>query len=66
MDTRELAIQSALCDLNSGVFKSQRQAACAYGVPRSALQSRLQGCQPHTSAHSNQQQLTTEQERFLV
>lgn len=66
MDAREAAIQSALRDLNSGVFKSQRQAARAYGIPRSTLQSRLQGCQPHASAHSNQQRLTPEQERFLV
>ncbi|XPS99888.1 hypothetical protein M3J09_009056 [Ascochyta lentis] len=41
MDTREVAIQSAIADLNAGVFKSQRQAARAYGIPKSSLQSRL-------------------------
>ncbi|XPS72644.1 hypothetical protein M3J07_004794 [Ascochyta lentis] len=66
MDTREVAIQSAIADLNAGVFKSQRQAARAYGIPKSSLQSRLQGYQPHAIAHSNQQRLTPEQEEFLV
>jgi hypothetical protein len=33
MDTRELAIQSAMDDLRAGVFTSQRKAAKAYGIP---------------------------------
>jgi hypothetical protein len=66
MDPRELAIQSAIRDLNSGVFTSQRKAAQAYGVPRSTLQERLQGRQPNVIAHQHQQRLTPEQERFLV
>ena len=60
MDPRETAIQSALRDLNAGVYTSQRRAALAYGVPRSTLQSRLQGQQNHATAHSNQQRLTTD------
>ena len=66
MDPRELAIQSAISDLNSGVFTSQRKAAQAWGVPRSTLQERLNGRQPNAIAHSNQQRLTPEQEGFLV
>ncbi|USP74411.1 hypothetical protein yc1106_01685 [Curvularia clavata] len=66
MDPRELAIQSAIRDLNSGVFTSQRKAAQAYGIPRSTLQERLQGRQPNATAHQHQQRLTPEQEHFLV
>ncbi|KAH6612997.1 hypothetical protein C7974DRAFT_290663, partial [Boeremia exigua] len=47
MDAREAAIQSAICDLNSGVSTSQRKAARAYGVTRSSLQERLKGRQPN-------------------
>jgi hypothetical protein len=53
MDARELAIQSAIADLNSGVFTSQRKAAQAKGVPQSTLQERLNGRQPNAIAHSN-------------
>ncbi|KAF1930156.1 uncharacterized protein M421DRAFT_49574, partial [Didymella exigua CBS 183.55] len=35
-------------------------------VPRSTLQERINGRQPNAIAHSNQQWLTPEQERFLV
>lgn len=66
MDPHEAAIQSAIRDLNSGVFTSQRKAAAAYGVAESTLRGRLRGQQPHAIAHSNQQRLTPEQERFLV
>ncbi|UPX14071.1 uncharacterized protein EKO05_0004563 [Ascochyta rabiei] len=66
MDPREVAIQSAIADLNSGVFTSQRQAAKAYGVPRSTIQERLSGRQPNAIAHHQQQRLTPEQEQFLV
>ena len=66
MDTRELAIQSAIDDLRAGVFTSQRKAAKAYGIPRSTLQERINGRQPNAIAHSNQQRLTPEQEAFLV
>ena len=66
MDAREVAIQNAIQDLNSGVFTSQRKAAKAYGVPRSSLQSRLAGRQTHAIAHQHQQRLTPDQEQFLV
>ncbi|KAG9189954.1 CENP-B protein [Alternaria panax] len=66
MDARELALQSAIADLTSGVYTSQRKAAQAWGVPRSTLQERLNGRQPNAIAHSNQQRLTPEQERLLV
>ena len=66
MDPRELAIQNAIADLNSGVFKSERAAASWHKIPRSTLQGRRAGQQPHAIAHQNQQRLTLEQERFLV
>ncbi|RYN90015.1 hypothetical protein AA0119_g11278, partial [Alternaria tenuissima] len=66
MDPREVAFTSAIRDLNAGIFKSQRQAAQAYGVPRSSLQERMKGRQPHAIAHQQQQRLTPEQEAFLV
>lgn len=66
MDTRELALQSAIDDLRAGVFTSQRKAAKAHGVPRSTLQERINGRQPSAIAHSSQQRLTPEQEAFLV
>ena len=66
MDPREVAFNNAIRDLNAGIFRSQRQAAQAYGVPRSSLQERMKGRQPHAIAHQQQQRLTPEQEAFLV
>ena len=43
MDPREVAFNNAIRDLNAGIFRSQRQAAQAYGVPRSSLQERMKG-----------------------
>jgi hypothetical protein len=66
MGARELAIQSAIHDLETGVYTSQRAAARAWGVPRSTLQDRLSGHLPHAIAHQRQQRLSPEQEEFLV
>ncbi|KAF2626477.1 hypothetical protein BU25DRAFT_312804, partial [Macroventuria anomochaeta] len=66
MVSREVAIDNAIRDLNAGVFTSQRKAAKAYGVPRSSLQARLAGHQPHAIAHQHQQRLTPQQEHFLA
>ncbi|XPS80474.1 hypothetical protein M3J07_012451 [Ascochyta lentis] len=66
MDPKEVAIQSAINSLISSVYRSQRKAAAAYRIPESTLRGRLRGQQPHATAHSNQQQLTPEQEQFLV
>ena len=66
MDSKELSIQNAIADLDSGVFTSERAAARWHGVARSTLQGRRAGQQPHAIAHSNQQRLTPEQERFLA
>jgi hypothetical protein len=66
MDTREFAIQSAIQDLESGVFTSQRQACKAWGINRSTLQGRLAGQQSHAIAHQHQQRLSPEQEDFVV
>ena len=66
MDTREVAIDSAVRDYRAGIFTSLRKAAEAYEVPRSTLQDRMNGRQPNAIAHSNQQRLTPEQEGFLV
>jgi hypothetical protein len=66
MDAHELSIQSAIRDLESGVYTSQRAAAKAWGVPRSTLQHRMAGLQPRAIAHQHQQRLSPEQEEFLV
>jgi hypothetical protein len=66
MDPREVAFNNAIRDLNASIFTGQRQAAQAYGVPRSSLQERMKGRQPHAIAPQQQQRLTTEQETFLV
>ncbi|KAF2623710.1 hypothetical protein BU25DRAFT_349420 [Macroventuria anomochaeta] len=62
----EVAFNNAICNLNSSVFTSQQKAAKAYGVVKSIIQERLASCQSHTIAHQHQQQLTLEQEDFLV
>ena len=66
MDNRELAIQSAIQDLNSGVYSSKSAAAKAYDLPRSTLIGRLNGATNYRASHENQQRLTPPQEEFLV
>ncbi|USP78609.1 hypothetical protein yc1106_05883 [Curvularia clavata] len=66
MDPKELAIQNAIADLNSGIFTSRRKAAKWYGISKSTIRGRQQGQQPHATAHQQQQRLTPEQETFLV
>jgi hypothetical protein len=66
MDAREVALQSALRDLNAGVFTSQRAACKAYGIPRTSLQARLNGHRPPKIAHHHEQRLSPEQEEFLT
>ena len=66
MDSREVAIQSAIAEPNSGVRISQRAVCKKWGIPRSSLQARVRGYNPHAVAHSLQQRLTREQEELLV
>ena len=66
MDARELAIQSAINGLNSGLYSSQRAAAKAYGIPLSTLHGRLRGATTSALSHQHQQRLTPSQEDFLV
>jgi hypothetical protein len=66
MTPREVAIQNAIRDLESGVYTSVRAASNAWGVPRSTLRGRVAGAQSHAIAHQQQQRLTPEQEEFLV
>jgi hypothetical protein len=66
MTPKEAAIQSAIADLESGVFTSQRQAANAYNISPSTLRGRLAGQQPHATAHQHQQRLTPKQENFVA
>jgi hypothetical protein len=67
MANREDITQSAIADLNAGVYTSQRAACKAYSIPRSTLRHRMAGSLPHATAHQQQQQrLTLEQEEFLV
>ena len=66
MDSRENAIQSAIQDLNSGIFFSQRAAAVAYSIPQSTLTTRLRGSKSKRLAHEKQQRMTSLQEEFLA
>jgi hypothetical protein len=66
MDAREHAIQSAITDLNTGLYSSQRAAAKAYGIPLSTLHGRLRGATSSALSHQHQQRLTPAQEDFLV
>jgi hypothetical protein len=66
MDAREVALKCAIAELNSGVRISQRALAKKWGVPRFTLQERVKGRSRHAIAHSYQQQLTPEREKFLV
>ena len=66
MAAREVAIQSAIRDLNTGLYSSQRAAAKAYGVPESTLRNRLKGATNSALSHQHQQRLTPTQEDFLV
>jgi hypothetical protein len=66
MDTRELAIQSAIRDYNARIYTSQSAAAKAYGIPRGTLRDRLKGATNSATSHQHQQRLTPLQEDFLV
>ena len=57
---------SAIANYNSGVFKSIRAAAAAYGVPRTTLRTRLNGGQTHAQGAEHLQSLSPSQETFLV
>jgi hypothetical protein len=59
-------LQLALTDLESGKYTSIRQAAQAYGVPRSTLANRQNGKPPRSVAHEQQQRLTPAQEEFFT
>lgn len=62
----EESIQSALADLDSGIYSSLRQAAKGYGIPQTTVQTRQADARPHAIAHSCQQRLTSDQEEFLA
>src|SRR4051794_30745541 len=66
MKSKEINIQSALNDLDSGVLDSCRAAGRAWAVPKSTIQHRKRGAQPHATAHSAQQRLSPDQEDYLV
>ena len=59
MDAREATIQAAIADYNSGVFKSQRATAKAYGIPLLTLHGRLHGATISALSHQHQQRLTS-------
>lgn len=63
-DSMESAILSALKDIENGI--SQRKAAQRWGIPRTTLQSRLNGRQARSDAYESYQRLSKEQECHLV
>jgi hypothetical protein len=66
MDSKETAVKLAIQYYHAGVYKSQRAAAKAYGVPRTTLQDRLKGTPNRATSHQHQQRLSPDQEEFLV
>ena len=66
MDPSEHAIQLAIQEFNSGIFKSRRAAAKAYGVSESTLRNRINGASNSQTSHAHQQRLSPDQESFLV
>jgi len=58
------SLEEALLDVSNG--STVREAARTWGVPRSTLQNRLKGYEPHSTAHSDSQRLSIEQEKKLV
>ena len=51
MDSKEAALELAIQDYHAGIYKSQRAAAKAYGVPRTTLQGRLNGTLNRATSH---------------
>ena len=66
MEAKEVAIQLAIADINSGRYTSQRAAAKAYNIPRTTLQARINGRPNNAASHAHQQRLNPQQEEFLV
>jgi hypothetical protein len=66
MDSKEIALQKAIEDLNSGKIGSIRAAAKHYCVPRSTLLDRYHGTRTRRVAQQPSQRLTPNQEAFLA
>lgn len=63
----ELDMQAAITDWQSGIYKSQRQAAAARGIPEATFRMRVSGKrQSRQKAHVHQQLLDETQEDVLV
>ena len=57
-------VQCALRDMANG--KSERKASLDWGVPRSTIQQRIQGCLSRAEAHAHEQRLASVQEQRLT
>jgi len=66
MDQKEQTLQMATADFKSGVYKSARKAALAYGVPPSTLNDQLNGKLLKQITYQHKQRLTPTQEAFLT
>jgi len=66
MDIREAGISAAINDYHAGIYRSQRAAAKAYGIPPSTLRDRINGATNSAISHQYQQRLIPQQEDFLV
>jgi hypothetical protein len=55
---RETRIERALRDIRDGTISSVRKAADLYEIPRTTLQARMNGAQPHSKAHITFQKLS--------
>ncbi|KEQ90155.1 hypothetical protein AUEXF2481DRAFT_57885, partial [Aureobasidium subglaciale EXF-2481] len=66
MDPRELTIQTALHEFNTGVFTSLRAAGRAHNVSERTLRRRRDGILDRRTAHAHEQRLSPRQEDLLV
>jgi hypothetical protein len=59
-------IQEAIAAFLQGNFTSERACVKHYGIPRSTFKDRLNGAEPHKTAHSNSQKLMPAEEDEIV
>jgi predicted transcriptional regulator len=63
--TREDKIKAAIKAIREKQVLSIREASRTFDIPKSTLQERLKGAQPHSIAHISSQRLTVPEEATI-
>ena len=63
---QEQRIKEALKEIESGQYKTYREAASAMDVPKSTLHNREKGMKPRNHAHESEQLLSMAEEKELA